>query len=113
LVGGGDAFFGATEALDVSDEAGPVGAFEREEKFVDVAERILAAAERGLDFSGDGEEFQDVVHGLIEESIGDREKAHEEQAGTSILEPEMGGDFFAKIGAGEGGPDQFRGLAAA
>jgi len=51
--------------------------------------------------------------GLIEQGIGDREKAHEEEAGTLIWKAGGPGNLLAKIGARESGADQLRRFAAA
>jgi len=84
LVGIGKFFFNFAEAGGAFAEFLPLGTLHGEKNFVDVAETVLAAAESGFDVLGDGELQQDLVHGLIEQGIGDREKAHEEEAGTLI-----------------------------
>ena len=71
LEGIGDGVFGDSEPTDASGEARPLGAFEGEEKFVDIVEAVGATAERDFDFLCDGERAKDVGDGLIEERVGD------------------------------------------
>ena len=51
----GDSLFGDGETIDAGGEARPFGAFEGEEKLIDVVETVFAAGKRGFDFLGDGE----------------------------------------------------------
>jgi len=113
LVGVGEYVFDLTEAGGAFGEFLPFGTLHGEENFVDIAETVLAAAESGFDFLRDGELQQDLVHGLIEEGIGDGEKAHEEETGAFILKTGGLGNSLAKIGARESGANQLRGFAAA
>lgn len=60
----------------------PVSAFAGEEQIVDLAIVICAAAERGANFGRDREVGEDLLDGAIEDGVGDREQAHEEEIGT-------------------------------
>lgn len=112
LVGGGDGVFGAAEAVDLGGEMGPIGVFEGEEKFVDVVEGIVAADESGFNFFGDREGAEDFGDGLIEERIGDGEKAHKEESRLFFGETGGGGKLFAEVGARERSADKLGRLAA-
>ena len=50
-------------------------------------------------------------HGLIEESVGDGEKAHEEEARFFVVHARGVRELLAKVGAGERGTDEFRRFA--
>src|ERR1700753_1928108 len=89
--GGGVAGFGfavcyrgfvEAEASGGGGKCGPVGVFVGEEEVVHVAVRVGCAAEGGADFGGDGKRGEDLLHGSVEECVGDREQAHEEEVGT-------------------------------
>jgi len=111
LEGVGDGFFGDGEAIDTGGEAGPFGAFQGEEKFVDIVKAVCAAGEGGFDFQDDGEGAEDFGDGLIQESVGDGKKAHEEEAGLFVVHARGVGEFFAEVRAGQRGADKFRRFA--
>ena len=113
LVSIGEYFFNLAEAGGAFAEFIPLCTLHGKKNFVNVAEGVLAAAEGGFEFLRDGELRQDVVHGFIEQGIGDGEKTHEKQAGTLILEAGGPGNFLAEIGACESSADQLGGFAAA
>jgi len=112
LEGVGDRFFRDCEAIDASREAGPLGAFESEEEFVNVVMAILAAGEGGFDFLADGERAEYIADGLVEKGVGDGQQAHEEECRAFVVH--MGGvrKGLAEIGAGKRGADEFGRLAA-
>ena len=113
LEGVGDGFFGDGEAIDTGGEAGPLGTFESEEKFVDVAMAILAAGEGGFGFLADGKGVEDVGDGLVEKGVGDREQAHKKKGGAFVVHARGVREGFAEIGAGKRGADEFERLASA
>ena len=113
LVGVGDAFFVAAKTLDVRGELGPFGAFQGEKKFIDIAETVFAAGQSGFDFLGDRQGAKHLVDGLVQKGVGDGEQAHEKQTGLFFAQADGMREFLAKIGASEGGADEFGRLAAA
>jgi hypothetical protein len=70
------------EACGGGGKCEPIGVFVGEEEVVDVAVRIGCAAEGGADFGGDGKRGEDLLHGSVEDCVGNREQAHEEEVGT-------------------------------
>ncbi len=64
LVGIGEYFFNLTEAGGALAEFIPLGALHGKENFVNVAERVLAAAEGGFEFLRDGELRRTSLMGL-------------------------------------------------
>ena len=113
LVGVWDGVFGAAEAFGAGGELAPFGALESEENFVEIAIAIFRAAKSGLDFCINGQGFEDVSNGFIEQGIGDREEAHEEHGGAFFAQASGDGKVFAEIGASERGTDEFGRLAGA
>ena len=111
LVGVGDVVFEAAEALCEGGEARPLGALECEKDFVEIAITVLAPAERGLYFGIDGQGLQDILDGLVEQRVGDGEESHQKHGVAFSAEAGGRGKILAEIGAGEGGVNQFRGLA--
>ena len=111
LVGIGDVVFGAAKAFGESGEPGPFGALESEKDFVEIAIPIFAAAEGGFHFGVNGQGLQDIFDRFIEQRVGDGEEPHEKHRGAFFAEAGGSGKLLAEIGAGEGGVDQFRGLA--
>lgn len=107
----GYSLFGNGKAIDAGGEAWPLGPFEGKEEFVDVVMAIVTAGEGSLDFLIDGEGAEDLGDGLVEESIGDGEQAHEEEAGALVIHMGGMGQGFTEIGAGESSPDEFGRLA--
>ena len=52
--------------------------------------------------------FQDFCHGHFEDGVHQRDQAHQEKIGASVLYPH--GQQLAEAGAGEGSVHQFAGL---
>lgn len=82
LLAVGDGGFGDAEAGGGGGQCGPIGAFPGQEQVVDFAMGVGFAAERGADGGRDGKAGEDLLHGTIEDCVGNREQAHEEEIGT-------------------------------